>query len=86
MRLESVDSMQTCHGYSNDVTSARSLPYNCTYKQRSFVTIQICNDLVYFMTAKSVVSSSNNFEATRSAIINISKIDIASWQNVKFKI
>ena len=40
------------------------------------MTIQICTELVCFMTAKSFVSVSNIFEATRFAIIDISKLDV----------
>ena len=44
------------------------------------------NKLVYFMTAQSFVSASNRSEATRFAIINISKIGSVSRQNVKFNL
>ena len=57
------------------VIHAQPLRNNFT-NQRFVVTIQICNELVCFMTAKSFVSVSNIFEASRFAIIDISKLDV----------
>ena len=67
--------MPNCCGFSDDVISAQSLRNNFT-KQRLVVTVQICNELVLFMTAKTFVSVSSIFEATRFAIIDISKLDV----------
>ena len=66
----SCDFMQNRRGFSDDVIQAQPLRNNFT-NQRFIVTIQICNELVCFMTAKSFVSVSNIFEATRFAIIDI---------------
>ena len=71
----SCDFMQNCRGFSDDVIPAQPLQNNFT-TQRFVVTIQIFNELVCFMTAKSFLSVSNIFEATRFAIIYISKIDV----------
>ena len=62
-------------GFSDDVIPTQSLRNNFT-KKRLVVTIQICNELVCFMTAKSFVSVSSIFEATWFAFIDISKIDV----------
>ena len=67
--------MPNCCGFSDDVIPAQPLRNNFT-KQRLVVTIHVCNELVCFMTAKSFVSVSNIFEATRFAFIDISKIDV----------
>ena len=67
--------MPNCCGFSDDVIPAQPLRNNFA-KQRLVVTIQICNELVCFMTAKSFASVSNIFEVTRFAFINISKIDV----------
>ena len=71
----SCDFMQICRGFSDDVIQAQPLRINFT-DHRFVVTIPICNELVCFMTAKSFVSISNIFEATRFAIIDISKLEV----------
>ena len=71
----SCDFMQNCHGFSDDVIPAQPLQNSFT-TQRFVITIQIFNELVCFMSAKSFVCLSNIFEATRFAIFDISKIDV----------
>ena len=67
--------MQNCHGFSDDAIPAQPLPNNLS-KQRFVFTIQICNELVRFMSAKSFLSVLNIFEATRFASIDITKIAV----------
>ena len=69
------DFMQNCPGYSDDIIPAQPIS-NYFTDQRYLVTIQICNKLVSFMTAKSSACVSSIFDATQFGIIDTSKIDV----------